>query len=323
MKDVYITRPGHQIFQRNPGWSRRPPGDPTNIMGPEEDDHSRYRRLIAPAFTSSALKEQALIIESHVDLFIDRLQAQISKDQPSTKATVDMVKWINFATFDIVGDLAFGKSFGCLRDSSMHPWVDISSNFGKMVGLLASINHYPPFHKLLRYVLPKSALRKREQHRVMTKEKVQQRLELETQRPDFITAMTRYEEAGGKVKGMSRPELEVNMAILIFAGSETTSSALSGILRMLVQSRGEEEDALARVVAEVRGNFEDESFITLESVALKSDSMDYLQAVIDEGMRLCPPVSIGVPRLVPAGGDTICGHWIPENVSQQSSISCT
>jgi len=34
-----------------------------------------------------------------------------------------MAKWYNLTTFDVIGDLVFAQSFGCLGNSEYHPWV--------------------------------------------------------------------------------------------------------------------------------------------------------------------------------------------------------
>lgn len=39
--------------------------------------------------------------------------------------------------------------------------------------------------------------------------------------------------------------------------------------------------------------------------------LPYLAACYKEGMRLHPSVGLTVPRLVPAGGREICGHYFP------------
>ena len=95
--------------------------------------------------------------------------------------------------------------------------------------------------------------------------------------------------------------------IIVFAGSETTASVLSAIVRALVQNRG----VLSRLANEIRNAFEDEQDIKIASTG----SLPYLNAVINEGHRLCPAVVIGVPRVVPRGGDTICGQRVPGGVS--------
>jgi Cytochrome P450 len=37
----------------------------------------------------------------------------------------DIVKWLNFITFDVIGDLAFGESFGCLDRGEFHFWIKL------------------------------------------------------------------------------------------------------------------------------------------------------------------------------------------------------
>jgi cytochrome P450 len=43
--------------------------------------------------------------------------------------------------------------------------------------------------------------------------------------------------------------------------------------------------------------------------------MPYLQAVIKEAMRLHSPTGLSMARIVPKGGATIAGQYIPEGVS--------
>lgn len=42
------------------------------------------------------------------------------------------------------------------------------------------------------------------------------------------------------------------------------------------------------------------------------DQLPYLDAVVKEGLRVFPPISMSLPRYVPEGGRTISGFWVPE-----------
>jgi cytochrome P450 len=159
--------------------------------------------------------------------------------------------------------------------------LNSSYNFGKGRALVASTKFYPPFDKLLRYVIPRKVLQKMLDHRTMSSEKVHKRLGSAEQRPDFINTIMTQNDGKGE-QGMTLKEIELNMSILVFAGSETTASALSGILRMLLQSR----QVMMRLKNEIRASYEAESDITIASVG----RIKYLDAVINEGIRLCPPV---------------------------------
>lgn len=39
--------------------------------------------------------------------------------------------------------------------------------------------------------------------------------------------------------------------------------------------------------------------------------LPYLQAVLNEGLRMMPPVTCGFPRCVPPEGDMVCGKFVP------------
>ena len=69
------------------------------------------RRLLTHAFSSKALKEQEQILHIYADMLIEKLADMMRGTQ---HAIDDMTRWYNFTTFDLIGDLAFGESFGCL-----------------------------------------------------------------------------------------------------------------------------------------------------------------------------------------------------------------
>ena len=91
------------------------------------------------------------------------------------------------------------------------------------------------------------------------------------------------------------------------AGSETTATTLSCITYYLLRT----PDVLKRLQAEIRGAFKEYKEITVTSTA----TLKYLHAVSLEGMRIFAPLPLGLPRVVPEGGDTVDGHFLPASVS--------
>lgn len=302
-KDIYGNRPGHLPFTRSTWFKPMSPGEPHSIMGPDEEAHAKTRRAFANAFSEKSLRDQSPVIEGYLDIFMKQLKAPAAGRQ-WTEKTVDLNVWFNFLTFDISGDLSFAESFDCLKTGKAHPWVEIAQDFGKGLSLVASVNQYPPIDKLLRYVIPKNIRQRQTDHRAMSYAMARKRLALETDRPDYITPTKKYSKE--KV-ALSIEEWQVNMVVIVFAGSETTASALTAITRELVQNRG----VLNRLTREIRNAFEKEDDIKIASTG----SLPYLDAVINEGLRLDPPIVIGVPRVVPEGGDSVCGQQIPGGVS--------
>lgn len=98
-------------------------------------------------------------------------------------------------------------------------------------------------------------------------------------------------------------KIRVNASRLIVAGSETTSTLLSGALFLLTTN----EDKLVRLTQEVRTHFKSDQEITLNTV----NNLPYMLACLNESLRMYPPVPIGLPRVSPNGGTSICGHFVP------------
>lgn len=113
----------------------------------------------------------------------------------------------------------------------------------------------------------------------------------------------------GEKLDMSMGEMESNGNIFMIAGTETTATLLSGLLFYLLKN----PDKMAKLTKEVRETFDKTSDITIEQL----QKMPYLNACIEEGLRIYPPVPIGLPRIVPPQGMAIDGVFVPGGVSIQ------
>lgn len=95
--------------------------------------------------------------------------------------------------------------------------------------------------------------------------------------------------------------------IISVAGSETTASSLASLINNLLRH----PKSFAKLKDEIRSVFKAESEIRLEI----ANSLPYLNACIEENLRVFPPAPIGFLRSVQKGGDLIDGYFVPENVS--------
>ena len=303
--DIYCRRTGHQPFPKNPVWWGELPGrTPSVLSTPNPADHRRMRGLLSTCFTPSALQAQEPAIISHIDNLIYQLRKQCLGMERKT-TTIDVVEWVSFTFFDIIGDLGFGESFRCLDNNSLHPWVEELFSFSKVGALVAALRHYTIIFKTLMRCLPASTLKAAQENYQWGVEKTHRRLCLDVQREDFVKQILQHSDNGSM--HMSTPELENNMNVLVVAGSETTATALSGTINYLVKT----PSALEVLVSELRSTFQQSSDMTFSNLR----EIPYLVAVVDEGLRLCPPVPCGTHHVVPAGGDTVCGGWLPGGVS--------
>ncbi|PNP56001.1 hypothetical protein THARTR1_03938 [Trichoderma harzianum] len=273
-----------------------------NIIGANRADHTRFRRSLANGFSHQAMLDQEPIISEYVN----ELMKSLEEHSANGTQQIDMVRWFNYATFDIIGDLSFGESFGCLQSSTYDPWVQLIFNSVKNLVYIGALKHLQIVPRrllkfILPYAMPKGLSTKHAENQRLSAMKVRKRLDTGSNRPDFMTSMTTKRNG----ESLTFEELTSNAAILIIAGSETTATALSAAAYYL----GLFPEAQAKLAQEVRTTFNSAEDITITSV----QHLTYMLAVLDEAMRMYPPAASGLPRLTAEGGATIAGEYVPQD----------
>lgn len=105
----------------------------------------------------------------------------------------------SFST-QIIGDLAFGESFGCLKESNWHTWVKTIFKLNQLGSIMQCAPHYPWFTKVLIGMIPKSAMKTRDEHNAFTHNRVMKRIELGKSRHDLIEGLLLKQEELVSVK---------------------------------------------------------------------------------------------------------------------------
>ncbi|KAK5658141.1 hypothetical protein OQA88_2114 [Cercophora sp. LCS_1] len=255
--------------------------------------HRRLRRLFAPAFSERALKAQEPLFRRHTDLLMTRLA-----EAASAKSDIDLVKLYQFTTFDIMGDLTFGQPLGLLQNNKYSTWVQSVFDSIKAIPIAQFIQHYTLLDALFNLVEPKAIRDMKYNHFRHSADRVDKRLEQGSKEPDIWNMVLSAE--GEKKLGLE--EMYCHADVFMLAGSETTGTVLPAVTYFLLTHR----EKMTRLVEEIRGEFGEEGEITMESTA----GLRYLNACIQEALRLFPPVPVGVPRVVPSPGKTIAGRYV-------------
>jgi cytochrome P450 len=305
-EDIYGHRQGMKNMHKDPihvGSVDPIPGVTTLTMA-DDDNHARQRRALAYAFSQKALLEQEHIVQGFVDILIQKLNRKVSNGE-----SINLVDYLNYTTFDIIGDLAFGEPFGCLRDEQFHDWVSVIFETIKVGALEQATRRLAeaggPFQQWLVNRIPIERRLLRRSHLVRSREKVLRRLHenKDTEHRDFIWYILQQQ----KRHALQEDEIIVNGALFIVAGSETTANLLSGLFARLIWNPSKYD----KLVKEIRSSFSNEKDITSDEVA----KLPYFGACIEEGLRIHPPVPAGLLRTVPQGGAYIDGHWVAEGTS--------
>ena len=298
-KDIYTKG-----FVRPYEYKDKPPGkEAENLISASESDHFRFRKVLAPAF--SLTTEQESVVQASVGLLIAKLRQAITADTSGESAVVDMLRWFNYTTFDIIGSLVWGSSFNCLEEVKYHPWIEVIAQF-KTALIAGATKFYPPLDAILTKITPKSAMADLMQIWKTTEEKIAQRLERGASQKDMISYMVPKQNFSlSSDNGMSLSEVEINSMLIVVAGSESVTTALTGIINYLLR----DSRKVQALIGEVRSTFTSEQEIT----AIAASQLTYLNAVLHEGLRLCPTIPDGMRRQVPKGGANVAGHFLPED----------
>lgn len=275
-------------------------GAPDIIRG-NGPDHSRFRRNFSHAFSDRALREQQPLICRYVDALVGSLHKIIREDP---KVKVNIVRMLNLTTFDIMGDLTFGDSLNLLAGTGNMNWV--SAVFVSMkTNALRRLARYVPWTALIaQRLIPKELKEQSIAHYKASQERVDTRVDSNhaLQKPDIWGIVMGQKEN----LRLSRIEMYANSQVFMVAGTETTATAVSGLLYQLLMA----PEKMQEIVKEVCGTFEKDSDIDMRAL----EHMTYLNACIEEGLRIYPPVPVGLPRVAPDEGLFVCGNHIPGKV---------
>jgi len=322
-KDIYGSRPGHKNFHKDPihvGSIAAMHGASTITMA-NDVDHARQRRALSHAFSTKALLEQEYIVTNYVNVFSQKMQEFARGD-----GIVDVTDWFAYTTFDVIGDMALGEPFGCLHSGMFYApivsyksdtvtedfrfWVPLISESIKAGAIEQATRRMAetgsPLQRFLQWCIPARVGKTRQQHLDYSREKILKRMEqTQSEHRDFLYYVMKQQDKGDLNLG----EVIVNGALFIIAGTETTAGFLTGLFNLI--TRAENQHVLDRLTKEIRDNFSSDKDLTYEAL----NKLPYFTAVIEEGLRMFPSAPIGFVRTVPAGGDTVSGHFVPEGTT--------
>ncbi|KAH5337001.1 hypothetical protein HBI50_015440 [Parastagonospora nodorum] len=271
-------------------------GEPGLIDVLDDEKHRQQRQLFNQGFSTRALKEQEPLLRKHVDRLVAAVQSRA--DQGSE---VNMVDMFNFLAFDVMGDLAFGTSLGLLENTEYNTWVRVIVATIKVVTIRIVVFYHIPFaSKILPLLVPKSMEAKRDAHMKFAEDRVRERLERKTDRPDLWGLI--IDSSDKKEVRLSLDQMVGNAALFMVVGSETTATVLSGTLYLLLKH----PECMERLKQEIHSNFSSKEEMTIEALP----KLTYLSAALDEVMRIYPAAPETLARLVSTGGTKICGEYV-------------
>jgi hypothetical protein len=126
-------------------------GYDSKCIGSERDPqrHAQMKKLLTPAFSTRALSEQEDIVRDGIDRFLAKI-----REKGSAKTGLNMTRWYEMLAFDLLGEMAFGKSFGCIEDEKPHFWFEMLTKYLLFVTLVDNLRRYLLLSSIGRLVAP-------------------------------------------------------------------------------------------------------------------------------------------------------------------------
>ncbi|KAK3936975.1 pisatin demethylase [Diplogelasinospora grovesii] len=273
-----------------------------NVLSMMDDaKHTKLRAKMAAGYSGKEVEGLEPKIDKNILAFMDLLDSRyVSLAKP-----FDFGRKAQFFTLDVISDVAYGQAFGFMAtDSDMFNYIEILE---RQMPKIISTTVYPWLVDVLSSPVFKSLLPSHKDAlgfgKVMgiAREKAAERFG-----PNKIV---RNDMLGSFVAhGLTLEEAGSETLMQILAGSDTTATAVRATTLHIMTS--------PRVVNRLHAELDKAGVFGRPLDRIIGDaearSLPYVQAIVKEGLRIFPPVVGLMSKVVPKGGDTFKGVYLPE-----------
>ncbi|KAA8568678.1 hypothetical protein EYC84_007681 [Monilinia fructicola] len=257
--------------------------------------HGKRRKVWDRAFSAKALRNYEGRITSYADELVSRLDAFEGKP-------VNVTHWFNAYAFDVIGDLAFGKSFDMLKTGEKHHALKLLQEGMAPLGILTPIPWvFPILIKIPRVMDGFNDFI------AFCSEKIDIRRANEPDVPDIMSWLIDAHENDPDPIHKDPRWLYGDSRLAIIAGSDTTSTTLTYLFYHLCLE--------PHHTTKLREELEPIFTSGAPNECREIQDAPYLNGVINETLRLHPAVPSGPLRQTPPDGLTIDGTYIPGNIT--------
>ncbi|KAK7205061.1 cytochrome p450 monooxygenase [Myxozyma melibiosi] len=295
-------------------------------------EHAQKRKRLSNAFALKNLErwefkvvDKCTRLVAQFDRICDdyrpRETLQGEKDAP----VVSYRTWTNLFTVEAIADIALSQRLGFLESGTdLIPaeetdgapiykahFIDAVHGSGRVnTPIVWSEEGYKIFKRVLNYLNPQFRRQIRLGHdfdniiHYLARVR-QERYERGEKLDDFFTCL--MEDREGKRLNLDPKEVRAEVNIIMNAGSDTTAVAMTNAMYNLLKN----PDKLAKLREELEKlNIPSDTIVPPYSIVRHCA---YLRAVLDESLRVLPPLPLGLQRVTPPEGSSIAGRWIAGN----------
>ncbi|KAH7146882.1 cytochrome P450 monooxygenase [Dactylonectria estremocensis] len=258
--------------------------------------HGRKRKTLARPFSKTSLRGnwEAVVVNL-------AKQTVAKMKEEATQGTTDLLKWWTFFATDVTGEVAFGEAFGLVESGQKPKYILDLESVNRARALRAEV---APLYNVLKtctfgYFDPLGQADRnieRMSFDIMRNARLRQ-----LPKANIISGVLNESDPEDR---FSEREALLEAIMLVVAGSGTTAITLTYLCWAVMfnpayQKRLEEE------LASVGQDFGDAQL----------EALPFLNAVVQETLRLYGAAPGGLPRTSPKGGCRLAGFYIPEGLT--------
>ncbi|EDP89834.1 hypothetical protein HBH56_212230 [Parastagonospora nodorum] len=293
-----------------------------NIFGMRDEAmHSIRRRHMSHSFSIASVKNMEPHLDANVKILTDKLAGYCDRGE-----VFDLKKLIQFYVVDVLGELAFGQSFGIQEsgnESQVPPVVEhslLAAVTGSWPAMTVTLKRWlpkVPSRTLRRLFEGRAAVVKMASacvsHRMAAMQDAKQGNDAASAtRKDILTSLIKAKDPENGER-LTQADLQTEAFGFIIAGTHTTSATTSLLFYHLLHAPQIMKKCVAEIDAQLPRPGEDR---TVYSFAEVETSFPYLKQCIKENFRITPVFTMPLARRVLAHeGVTIAGEHIPVGTS--------
>ncbi|KAF2036184.1 cytochrome P450 [Setomelanomma holmii] len=278
--------------------------DITNLNGVRDPANCRPRRRAwdRGMSTKGMHQRNALCMQPRIKSQVDELVKQLVSRQGQS---IDVTKWSLFYSFDTMGSVGFRKDFGNMILGQEHPALQQMHEHLWMLGVLQAI----PWLPNLLSGLPeadRSIKGFHDLHNNILTEK-QKSYDDNTEPADVVSWLLKaFYEKDASASPTTLSLADDNRAFIV-AGNDTTANTLANARLYLAKHQDIHQKLRSQLDAALSEDYSSWDYGKVMSVS-------YIDDIVNETLRLKPPVIQGLPRETPPQGVYIAGTYVPGHV---------
>ncbi|POS79186.1 cytochrome P450 [Diaporthe helianthi] len=250
-------------------------------------------------------------MESRVDARIMHLKDVIRRRyvcEGDQVKSVDLARLSYYFTLDVITDLSYGEAFGFLdAEGDLYHYTRSLDQLLKIVGVVSEL---PALRKIANSSVVSFFLRPKLSDKAglgrlmgIARDIIEKRFESgEVNNGDMLGSFMRH--------GIQKGPAIAETTLQLIAGAETSSTVIRSTMGLLMTTPRVYQKLKVLINETIQAG-EASSPITVE----EAKKLPYLQAILSEGIRMRPPAPYGHYKVVPPGGDTLNGLFIPEGTA--------